>query len=27
MSDGKKTKTTVDIYGQHFTMIGEESRA
>ena len=27
MSDGKKTKTTVDIYGQHFTIVGEESRA
>ncbi|QMT19877.1 cell division protein ZapA [Bacillus velezensis] len=27
MSDGKKTKTTVNIYGQHFTIIGEESKA
>ncbi|MFC7803634.1 cell division protein ZapA [Bacillus subtilis] len=27
MSDGKKTKTTVDIYGQQFTIVGEESRA
>ncbi|MCG8396721.1 cell division protein ZapA [Bacillus atrophaeus] len=27
MSDGRKAKTTVDIYGQHFTIIGEESKA
>jgi cell division protein ZapA len=27
LSDGRKAKTTVDIYGQHFTIIGEESKA
>ncbi|KAA6448679.1 cell division protein ZapA [Bacillus swezeyi] len=27
MSDGRKTKTTVDIYGQHFTIIGDETKS
>ncbi|MGE6628945.1 cell division protein ZapA [Bacillus sp. NPDC077027] len=26
MSDGGKTKTTVEIYGQPYTMIGQESK-
>lgn len=27
MSDGQKTKTTVDIYGQQFTIVGDESKS
>lgn len=27
MSDGQKIKTSVDIYGQHYKIVGEESKS
>ncbi|MDA7027155.1 cell division protein ZapA [Bacillus sp. CLL-7-23] len=27
MSDGRKIKTTVDIYGQQFTIVGDETKS